>query len=123
MEFLHSIEVNDFPSHKLCLKVGAAIMLLWNLNPSKGLCNGTWFIIKHLSACVIEVEILIGKATWNIEFLPQITFIFDKNGLPFPLRRWQFPVRVEYAMTINKSQGQTMQYVGLHLTNDVFTHG
>jgi hypothetical protein len=26
-------------------------------------------------------------------------------------------------MTINKSQGQTMRYVGLHLANDVFTHG
>jgi ATP-dependent DNA helicase PIF1 len=85
MEFLHSIEVSGFPSHKLCLKVGASIMLLRNLNPSKGLCNETWLIIKRLSARVIEVEILTSKATGNIDFLLRITFIFNKNDMHFPL--------------------------------------
>ncbi len=28
-----------------------------------------------------------------------------------------------YAMTINKSQGQTFSHVGLHLADDVFSHG
>ncbi len=28
-----------------------------------------------------------------------------------------------YAMTINKSQGQTLSHVGLHLTDDIFSHG
>jgi len=27
-----------------------------------------------------------------------------------------------YAMTINKSQGQTLSHVGLHLGDDVFSH-
>jgi len=35
----------------------------------------------------------------------------------------QFPVRVCYAMTINKSQGQTLSRVGLYLKKPVFTHG
>jgi hypothetical protein len=123
MEFLHSIEVSGFPSHKLCLKVGAPIMLLRNLNPSKGLCNGMRLIVKRLFVRVIEVEILTGRVAGNIEFLLRITFIFDKNGLPFPLHKRYFPIRVAHAMTINKSQGQTKRYVGLHLVNDVFTHG
>ena len=42
---------------------------------------------------------------------------------PFVLRRRQFPVRLAYAMTINKSQGQTMQNVGLYLPSQVFSHG
>ena len=41
----------------------------------------------------------------------------------FVLRRRQFPVRVCYAMTIDKSQGQTLSAVGLYLKKLVFTHG
>jgi ATP-dependent DNA helicase PIF1 len=33
--------------------------------------------------------------------------------MPFTLRRRQFPIRLAYAMTINKSQGQTLRNVGL----------
>jgi ATP-dependent DNA helicase PIF1 len=32
-------------------------------------------------------------------------------------------LRLAYAMTINKSQGQTLFHVGLHLADDVFSHG
>lgn len=42
---------------------------------------------------------------------------------PFVLKRKQFPVALCHAMTINKSQGQTMKNVGLYLPNSVFSHG
>jgi len=45
------------------------------------------------------------------------------TGLPFDLRRRQFPVRLAYAMTINKSQGQSLNQVGVYLPQPVFTHG
>ncbi|GKC75784.1 ATP-dependent DNA helicase PIF1-like protein [Tanacetum coccineum] len=41
---------------------------------------------------------------------------------PFVLKRRQYPVRPCYAMTINKSQGQSLNYVGLYLPNPVFSH-
>ena len=37
--------------------------------------------------------------------------------------RRQFPIIVSYAMTINKSQGQSLEYVGLYLPKPVFSHG
>ena len=38
-------------------------------------------------------------------------------------QRRQFPIKPAFAMTINKSQGQTMQMAGLYLRPEVFTHG
>jgi len=42
---------------------------------------------------------------------------------PFVLHRRQFPVRMAFAMTINKSQGQTLNNVGVYLPFPVFYHG
>ncbi|KAI3984755.1 hypothetical protein MKX01_039372 [Papaver californicum] len=39
------------------------------------------------------------------------------------MTRRQFPVRLAYAMTINKSQGQSVKYVGIDLRTHVFSHG
>nr|CAH7751480.1 unnamed protein product [Callosobruchus chinensis] len=35
----------------------------------------------------------------------------------------QFPIRLAFAMTINKSQGQTFDKIGIFLPDPVFTHG
>ena len=43
--------------------------------------------------------------------------------LPFKMQRRQFPVQPSFAMTINKSHGQSLKKVGLCLTKSVFTHG
>jgi hypothetical protein len=45
------------------------------------------------------------------------------EGLHFTLTRLQFPIRLAFAMTINKSQGQSLRYVGIDLRRPVFTHG
>ena len=47
----------------------------------------------------------------------------SKTDACFSLRRRQFPVKLAFAMTINKSQGQTLEKVGLFLQNLVFSHG
>ena len=40
-----------------------------------------------------------------------------------PLKRLQFPVRLAFAMTINKSQGQSVEHVEINLQTSVFSHG
>ncbi|GBM29548.1 hypothetical protein AVEN_206392-1 [Araneus ventricosus] len=59
-EFLNSLTPTRMPPHKMRFKKGAVIMLLRNLMPSNGLCNGTRLIVTKLQCNVIEAE-MIGK--------------------------------------------------------------
>jgi ATP-dependent DNA helicase PIF1 len=42
---------------------------------------------------------------------------------PFQFKRKQFPIRLSFAMTVNKSQGQIIPNVGVYLLAPVFSHG
>ena len=42
---------------------------------------------------------------------------------PFDLTRKQFPVRPCFGITSNKSQGQTLERVGLYIDHPFFSHG
>ena len=59
----------------------------------------------------------------RIVLIPRITFISKPREYPFEWQRRQFPVRPAFAMTINKSQGQTLKNAGVWLRGQVFTHG
>lgn len=114
-EFLNTLLLNGLPPHVLHLKVGVPVMLLRNLDPSRGLCNGTRLIVTQLTSCVIEGEIITGKAKGSKAYIPRIVTTSAESKWPFKLRRRQFPLRISYAMTINKSQGQTLSRVGVYL--------
>uniref|UniRef100_A0A8R1EQA4 ATP-dependent DNA helicase n=1 Tax=Caenorhabditis japonica TaxID=281687 RepID=A0A8R1EQA4_CAEJA len=64
----------------------------------------------------------IGSNKGKDTFVPRITCYEDKN-LPFHLKRTQFPVKLAFAISINKAQGQSFGRVGLYLPEDVFVHG
>jgi ATP-dependent DNA helicase PIF1 len=123
IKFLNSIGGNNFPSHQLILKKGILIMLLRNLNHSQGLCNGTRLIVTTLGDLIIEVAIMTGKHRGKCVLIPRISLTLTTTKIPFVLQRKQYPIRVCYAMTINKSQGQTLSNVVVYLKNPVFTHG
>jgi ATP-dependent exoDNAse (exonuclease V) alpha subunit len=122
-KFLNTLEVSGMPSHKLSPKIGTPVILLRNIDPSAGLCNGTRLIVRRFTMQVVEAEIITSKWANNVAFIPRIKFISNNNSLPFTFAKKQFPLRLAYAMTINKSQGQTLSHVGLHLEDDVFSHG
>ena len=103
--------------------MGVLIILLRNLNPSDGLCNGTRLICCGLYSKVIDAEVITGPQVGRRVFIPRISLTPSDTNLPFVLRRRQFPIRVAFSMTVNKSQGQTLNHVGLYLPQPVFSHG
>ncbi|CAN6548323.1 unnamed protein product [Malus baccata var. baccata] len=123
-EFLNSISLGGLPPHKLTLKRGAPIMLLRNIDPKLGLCNGTRLLCRGSYRNLIDAEILTGQFAGSRVFLPRILLkSTDTVGLPFELTRKQFPVKLSFSITINKSQGQTIPHVGVYLPDHVFSHG
>ncbi|XP_025692828.1 uncharacterized protein [Arachis hypogaea] len=122
-EFLATIKCSGVPNHELKLKVGCPVMLIRNIDHSSGLCNGTRLIITRLGDKVIEAKLLNSNNCVNKVFIPRMTLTPSDARLPFRFQRRQFPLMVSYAMTINKSQGQSLNHVGLLLKRPVFTHG
>ncbi|GAA0170320.1 DNA helicase [Lithospermum erythrorhizon] len=125
VDYLNSLEPNGLPSHKLVLKKNTPIILLRNINPTEGLCNGTRLICKNLLLNVIGVVIASGQHSGKHVWIPKIPLETNPSDSKYliPFVRRQIPVRLCFAMTINKSQGQTLNYVGLYLKQPVFSHG
>lgn len=119
-EFLNSLNPSGLPPHKLVLTAGCPVILLRNLNPPK-LCNGTRLLVKSLKTFTIECTILTGCGTGEDVLIPRIPLI--PSDLPFQFKRLQFPVKISFAITINKSQGQTFNIAGLDLSVECFSHG
>ena len=125
VELLRSLDAPGLPPGELHVKVGCPLILLVNLAPSRGLCNGTRMVLRRASSRILEVSIVGGSHDGSIALIPRVSLTpnSDGNDFPFVLRRRQFPVRLAFAMSINKSQGQSLKVVGLDLRIPVFTHG
>ena len=120
-EYLNTLKPNGFPQHMLDIKPGMPLMLLRNINPRQGLCNGTRLMFQ----CAVNNKLLECRIVGSdrVVLIPRITFIPKPGEYPFEWQRRQFPVRPAFAITINKSQGQTLKNVGVWLRGQVFGHG
>ena len=124
-EFLNTLSPSGSPPYKLELKVGQPIILLRNMNPARGLCNGTRLIVRELGRRFIGADIMIGVNRGFRVLISRVPLTNSDDDLAFPIqfRRTQFPIKPAFSMTINKAQGQTLHRVGLYLPSPVFGHG
>jgi len=70
-----------------------------------------------------EGKIISGSNIGEKVFIPRLSFPPSDVRIPFKFQRRQFPIAVSFAMTINKSQGQSLKNVGIYLSSPVFSHG
>jgi ATP-dependent DNA helicase PIF1 len=107
-EFLNDIKCSEMPNHKLHLKVGVPMMLLKNIDVSSGLCNGTRLTIVMLRKNVISACVVSGPHSGEVVYITRMNLVPSDVNISITFQRRQFPVCLCFAMTINKSQGQTL---------------
>lgn len=123
-DILNTFNFSGFPHHSITLKVGCLVVLLRNLNLATGLCNGTRLLVTAISAHALQCLILNGAKSGVSISLPMMALHHPGNeAAPISFYRFQFPISLAFALTINKSQGQTLDHVCLVLPTPVFAHG
>ena len=89
LEYLNKINCSGLPLAKLSLKVGCPVMVLQNINPGDGVCNGSYGI---LTCHELEVQLLSGEHAGELTFIPQTGIIPNEIQVPFKLKCLQFPI-------------------------------
>jgi len=105
-DMMEAAKVNGVPSSSLHLWVGARVMLLRNMHVPNGLFNGQLMRVVAINRYVISVKLLDARYGDEVHHIPRIKFEAKFGDVPFT--RVQFPLRLAYAITANKSQGQTL---------------
>ncbi|KAI9084394.1 hypothetical protein K1719_033584 [Acacia pycnantha] len=98
-------------------------MLIRNIDQVAGMCNGTRLQISQLGKNVIKAKALNGTSIGEEILIHRMDMNPSETKLPFNMTRRKFPIIISFAMTINKSLGQSMTNVGLYLPSPVFSHG
>ena len=125
-EFLDNYQNASIPDSIITLKEGALIMLTVNLNPANCLMNGTKLRVQKLFKDSILCKIVSDCSnTGDIVLITRINNYHSSHNTFGRILRNQLPVKLAWCMTINKSQCQTFNKVGLIITKDknIFSHG
>jgi ATP-dependent DNA helicase PIF1 len=122
---LNSYTNNHVPNHELILKVNDVCFITRPMKAS-GLASNSRVRILSIREKLIIVKRLDDPDD-GIErhvMVPRMRFKFSLKGTSsFKMTRVAFPLRLCYAMTINKSQGQSFEQVLIDYSDDAFSHG
>lgn len=102
---------------RICLKVGAQVMLTVNINVEYGLTNGARGVVTKLLSDRIFVKFMDGQIV-PFERHPY-TLEEDKKVMA---KRSQFPICLAYCLSIHKSQGSTLDCAVIEAGNSIFSH-
>jgi ATP-dependent DNA helicase PIF1 len=96
----------------LQLCIGAQVMLLWNLDTEGGLVNGSRGVVTSFVGDIPNVKFINGREV-SIDYNIWESEEQDKKIL----RVIQIPLKLAYALTIHKSQGCSLDYAEIDLSN------
>jgi len=90
----------------------------------EGLCNRTRMVVLNIRRKMLQYRIISKDRRFRekVVLIPRIRLLPNTETLSVPLKRLQFPVRLAFAMTINKSQGQSVEHMEINLQTLVFLH-
>ncbi|EPB72004.1 hypothetical protein ANCCEY_08901 [Ancylostoma ceylanicum] len=113
-------------TYPLRLKKGCISMLLRNIDITSQLCNGTHLQLydvvhdeKHVPIILRCRNLIMG----SMRLIPCTPNVYENKVSGIAFKRFQFPVRLAFCMTVNKSHGQNSEKVGLTLRTPAFAHG
>jgi ATP-dependent DNA helicase PIF1 len=72
---------------------------------------------------VLEGRVITGSNIGEKVYIPRLSLSPSDTWIPLKFQRRQFPISVSFAMTINKSKGQSLKQVGIYLPQSMFSHG
>lgn len=127
-EVIGKFDTAAFPTESgLSLKVGAKVMFLKN-DPDRRWINGSWGIVTALGDDGPMVQLEdgteheVGRTTWE-----NLAYRYDRVSRQITREQVgafkQLPLRLGWAITIHKSQGQTFDRVYIDLGHGAFSHG
>ncbi|KAK7328215.1 hypothetical protein VNO77_22317 [Canavalia gladiata] len=121
-KILNTINCSGLPNHEIKLKIGVPIILLRNIDQTSGMCNGTRLVITQMGNYILEAKVISGNNVGEKVFIPRLSLTPSDSRIPFKFQRRQFPIALSFAMTINKSQGQSLTDVGIYIPKSFFSH-
>ena len=121
---LRKLSVSNVPNHELELQVGDLCTLMRNVSREDRLLNNTKCFVRAITPHFVHIQPVDADGLRDKVYpVPRFLFKFRAPRLGLPVYRRQFPLRVSFAMTINRAQGQTFDKCILDLRASVFSHG
>ena len=118
-EYLNGLRPKNIPPHELELKIGALVMFTRNLSREEKQMNGSKGIVIGVPNPFLLHMLMLPSG--ELTTIRRISFYFMDGNIK--IKRSQFPIRVAFATSSNKSQGQTLLKVVYDIRNGAFTHG
>lgn len=112
---------NGVPDHRITFKKGDICFVMRTLNRKEKMANNTRVVIQEMYDRIIKVSTI--EEYPRVFIIPRIRFHVKLKFGGFTLIRTQFPLRLAYAMTKNKSQGQSIPVSLDDVRHPPFSHG
>jgi hypothetical protein len=146
-EFVRSLNISGVPPGVLHLKVGARYIIMRNIDHVQGIVNGAQILCTGLTSrhfigwaliygsvanmsqqsltSLLAGTLLYGAHAGSRVVLPRMTFIISpaQSHLPFPVLRRQFALIPGYCYTVHRSQGTSLDLLGIYFNGEPFCHG